>query len=153
MTAFEPVDLVDLAAQVTADMAPLAIAAGDEISFDAEVESVTVSGDFVSLSRAVTNLIQNAVIHGGKCTMIRVGVGRDGSLRVADSGPGVAEQHRRTIFEPFGRIIPLEQGAGLGLSLVSDIVSRHNGRISVGDAPGGGALFEISLPLLAVNPR
>lgn len=148
-TTFEPLNLVDLAAQVTADMAPLAIASGDEISFDAEVDSVTVSGDSASLSRAVTNLIQNAVIHGGKKTIIRVGVGRDGTLRIADSGPGIAEQHRRTIFEPFRRVIPLDQGAGLGLSLVNDIVLRHNGRITVGDAPGGGALFEISLPLYA----
>lgn len=147
LTVFEPVDLVDLAAQVTADMAPLAIAAGDEISFDAEVDSVIVAGDQASLSRAIVNLIQNAVIHGGQKSTIRVGVGRDGSVRVADSGPGIAEEHRQTIFEPFNRVVPLDQGAGLGLSLVRDIVERHNGHITVGDAPGGGALFEIRLPL------
>ena len=147
LTVFQPVNLVDLAAQVTADMAPLAIAAGDEISFDAEVESVTVAGDAASLSRALVNLIQNAVAHGGSKTAIRVGVGRDGSLRVADTGPGIAEEHRQTIFEPFNRIVPLDQGAGLGLNLVRDIVARHHGRITVGDAPGGGALFEISLPI------
>lgn len=149
MTTFHPIDLVDLAAQVTAEMAPLAIAAGDDIAFDAEVDNVTVSGDPASLSRALTNLIQNAVIHGGRKTTIRVGVGRDGALRVADSGPGVAEQHRSAIFEPFGRVVPLDHGAGLGLSLVRDIVQRHHGRIIVGDAPGGGALFEISLPVIS----
>ena len=147
LTAFEPANLVDLVAQVTADMAPLAIAAGDEISFDAEVDSVTVAADPASLSRAIVNLIQNAVIHGGQKGTIRVGVGRDGSVRVADSGPGVAQEHRRAIFEPFNRIVPLDQGAGLGLSLVRDIVERHHGHITVGDAPGGGALFEIKLPL------
>ncbi|OYW98481.1 MAG: hypothetical protein B7Z15_22085, partial [Rhizobiales bacterium 32-66-8] len=97
LTVFQPVNLVDLAAQVTADMAPLAIAAGDEISFDAEVDTVTVAGDAASLSRAIVNLIQNAVIHGGRQTAIRVAVGRDGSLRVADTGPGIAEEHRETI--------------------------------------------------------
>jgi signal transduction histidine kinase len=147
LKVFEPVDLVDLAAQVTADMAPLAIAAGDDISFDAEVDSVTVTGDPASLSRAIVNLIQNAVIHGGQKSAIRVGVGRDGSVRVADSGPGIAEEHRQAIFEPFNRIVPLDQGAGLGLYLVKDIIERHNGCITVGDAPGGGALFEIRLPL------
>jgi signal transduction histidine kinase len=146
---FQPVNLVDLAAEVTADMAPLAIAAGDEISFDAEEDNVTVAGDRASLSRAVVNLIQNAIIHGGRKTAIRVAVGRDGSLRVADTGPGIAEQHRQAIFEPFNRIVPLDQGAGLGLNLVRDIIARHNGQITVGDAPGGGALFEISLPLAA----
>lgn len=147
LTVFEPVNLVDLVARVTADMAPLAIAAGDDVSFDAEVDSVTVAADPASLSRAIVNLIQNAVIHGGQNSAIRVGVGRDGSVRVADSGPGVAQEHRQAIFEPFNRIVPLDQGAGLGLSLVRDIVERHNGQITVGDAPGGGALFEIRLPL------
>nr|WP_295883732.1 HAMP domain-containing sensor histidine kinase [uncultured Devosia sp.] len=147
LALFVPVNLVDLAAQVTADMAPLAIAAGDDISFDAEVDSVTVAGDPASLSRAIVNLIQNAVIHGGQNSAIRVGVGRDGSVRVADSGPGIAEEHRQAIFEPFNRVVPLDQGAGLGLSLVRDIIERHNGHVTVGDAPGGGALFEIRLPL------
>lgn len=150
---FQPIDLVGLAAQVTSDMAPLAIAAGDEIAFDAEVDRVTISGDPGSLARALTNLIQNAVIHGGQKTVIRVGVGRDGALRVADSGPGIAEHHRATIFEPFRRIVPLDQGAGLGLSLVRDIVQRHNGRIVVGDSPSGGALFEISLPVVSSARR
>jgi signal transduction histidine kinase len=147
VTVFQPVNLVDLAAEVTADMAPLAIAAGDDISFDAEADSVTVAGDRASLSRAIVNLIQNAIIHGGRKTAIRVAVGRDGSLRVADTGPGIAATYREAIFEPFNRIVPLEQGAGLGLNLVRDIVVRHNGQITVGDAPGGGALFEIFLPL------
>lgn len=147
LTVFQPLNLVDLAAQVTADMAPLAIAAGDEISFDAEVDRVTITGDPASLSRAIVNLIQNAVIHGGRKTAIRVAVGRDGSLRVADTGPGIAREHRSSIFDPFNRIVPLDQGAGLGLHLVRDIVLRHNGQITIGDAPGGGALFEISLPL------
>ncbi len=147
MTVFQPVNLVDLAAQVTSDMAPLAISAGDDISFDAEVDSVMVTADAASLSRAIVNLIQNAVIHGGKETAIRVAVGRDGTLRVADSGPGIAEQYRRAIFDPFNRVSPLNHGAGLGLNLVRDIVLRHKGHITVGDAPGGGAMFEILLPL------
>src|SRR5690606_3591867 len=49
VAVFQPVNLVELAAQVTADMAPLAIAAGDEISFDTEDEVVTVSADAASL--------------------------------------------------------------------------------------------------------
>ena len=96
-TIFRSVNLVDLAAQVTADMAPLAIAAGDEISFDAEVDSVTVAGDPASLSRAIVNLIQNAVIHGGRKTAIRVAVGRMG--RSASAIPGPASP--KSIGSPF----------------------------------------------------
>lgn len=147
LTVLQPVNLVELAAQVTSDMAPLAIAAGDKISFQADAESVTVAADPASLSRALVNLIQNAVAHGGRKSSIRVGVGRDGTLRVADTGPGIAAEHRNAIFEPFNRIKPLDHGAGLGLNLVREIVTRHNGRITVGEAPGGGALFEISLPV------
>lgn len=146
-TTFRPVDLVEMAAQVTSDMAPLAIGAGDEVSFDAERDVVMVSGDHASLSRALTNLIQNAIAHGGAKSIIKVAVGSDGSLRVSDTGPGVAEQYRKAIFEPFHRVVPLDHGAGLGLKLVKDIVDRHNGQVTVGDAPGGGAMFEIRLPL------
>jgi signal transduction histidine kinase len=148
-TVFRPLDLVDLAAQVTADMAPLAIAAGDEISFETEADSVTVMGDAAALTRAIVNLVQNAIIHGGRKSTIVVAVGSDGSLRVSDSGPGIAAQHRFAIFEPFNRIVPLDHGSGLGLSLVRDIIARHNGHITVGDAPIGGALFEIRLPTVA----
>jgi signal transduction histidine kinase len=81
--------------------------------------------------------------------MISVTVSSDATLRVADTGPGIPEGYRDVIFEPFGRVAPLDQGAGLGLALVRDIVARHNGHVTVGDASGGGALFEISLPLLA----
>ena len=147
MTVLRTLNLVDLAAQVTADMAPLVIAATGEISFDAEVDGVDVVGDPSSLSRAMVNLIQNAVIHGGQSVVIHVAVGRDGSVRVADSGPGIAEEHRQAIFEPFNRVVPLDHGTGLGLSMVRDIVERHKGQMKVGDAPGGGALFEIRLPL------
>jgi len=146
---FQRANLVELATEVAADMAPLVIAAGSTIAFDAETENVPVLCDPPSLSRALLNLIQNAVIHGGESSTISVTVSADATLRVADTGPGIPEAYRDVIFEPFGRVSPLDQGAGLGLALVRDIVARHKGRVTVGDAPGGGALFEISVPLLA----
>ncbi len=147
VTEFKTIDLVALAAQVASDMAPVVIAADCELSFESEARSVLIHGDTASLSRALINLVQNAVIHGGNHTAIVISVARDGCLSVSDSGPGIAPEHRDSIFEPFSRIVPLDQGAGLGLSLVKDIIMRHGGHITVGDAQGGGAIFEVSLPL------
>lgn len=145
---FKPVDLVALAAEVTSEIAPLAIAAGDVIAFDASADRVMVQGDAAALARALTNLIQNAIVHGGAGVSITVGVDGDGSLRVSDTGQGVAEADREVIFEPFHRVTPLDHGAGLGLNLVKNIVTKHRGTISVTDAPGGGALFAIRLPVV-----
>lgn len=145
---FQRANLVELAREAAADMAPVVIAAGSTIVFDAETENVAIFCDPPSLSRVLLNLIQNAVVHGGESAMISVTVSSDATLRVADTGPGIPEEYRDVIFEPFGRVTPLDQGAGLGLALVRDIVARHNGHVTVGDASGGGAVFEVSLPLL-----
>lgn len=145
-TAFQPIDLVDLVAQATADLAPLAIAAGSEISFEAPKGPVAIVGDAPALSRAIANLVQNALAHGGPRVAIIVEVTSDRSVRVRDNGPGIAPEHREEIFWPFHRLAPMQQGAGLGLSLVHDIVQKHGGRISVSGIAGGGACFEIFFP-------
>lgn len=145
---FQRLDLVELAATVTADVAPLATAAGDEIGFQTGADAVHVMGDRDALSRALANLIQNAIMHGGDKARIRVEVCPDGRLQVADSGPGIDHADREEIFEPFHRVVPRQHGAGLGLSIVTDIVRHHHGTLTLADAPEGGALFEISLPLV-----
>jgi signal transduction histidine kinase len=144
---FQRVDLVDLASNVAGDLAPLAIAAGDEIVFESEVDRMQVLGDAGALSRAVTNLVQNAIAHGGENTKITIKVCQDGRLEVTDTGPGIEPSQREEIFEPFHRVVPLRHGAGLGLSLVRDIVQRHGGRVVARSGEEGGALFEIVLPL------
>ncbi|WP_170116536.1 sensor histidine kinase [Devosia submarina] len=147
LVSFQTVNLVELASNVTADLAPLAIAAGDEIIFEAEGDKIEILGDQMALSRALANLIQNAIAHGGKNTEITIRVCSDGRVEVGDTGPGIDPAHREDIFEPFHRVAPLQHGAGLGLSLVRDIVQRHNGRVVARQNEGGGALFEILLPL------
>lgn len=146
--SFEPVDLTDIAAQVTADLAPLAIDAGSDIEFVGPGAPVRVKGDASALSRAIANLVHNAMSHGGADVDIRVEVSPDGRVAVSDNGPGVEPEHREEIFWPFHRLSQSPHGAGLGLSLVRDIIKRHGGKISVATAPQGGALFEISLPVL-----
>jgi signal transduction histidine kinase len=142
---FTPVDLVDLARQVAGDMAPLAIDAGYELDFDTARPSYVVRGDRPALERVAVNLLQNAIAHGGRRGRIGVAIDIDGALVVSDEGAGVAPEDRDRVFEPFYRATPSDRGAGLGLSIVGDIVARHGGRISVGDGRPGAA-FRVQLP-------
>ncbi len=142
---FVCVDLVVLGQRVAADLAPLAIAAGYEMSFEPEVEHLTVMGDPVSLERALTNLVQNAIQHGGRRGTITIRVENPSTFAVMDEGPGIPIEHRERIFEPFHRLQQHDRGAGLGLNLVQEIARRHNGHVAVVDRTGGGAYFRMSL--------
>jgi len=66
---------------------------------------------------------------------------------VSDNGYGIPEAIRAKIFQPFFTTKPTGQGTGLGLSLSNDIVKAHGGTLQVEDAPGGGAVFVINLPV------
>lgn len=140
------VDLVKVAEQVAADLAPLVIASGYELVFRKEIDAFPVRGDWTSLEHVVTNLVQNAVAHGGGHGEILMRIERDGALEVIDEGAGVPEEDREKVFEPFYRVRPRDRGTGLGLSLVDDIVRRHGGHVTIGDGPSGGALFRINIP-------
>lgn len=125
------VDLVKICERVVADSAPMAITAGYELGFDSERERVLVKGDADSLERAVGNLVRNAIEHGGGSGDIRVMIMHDGSIEVADDGPGIPADERDKVFEPFYRSRPKPIGAGLGLSIVRQIAQTHNGEVSI----------------------
>lgn len=148
-SSFAPADIRSIVRQTVADLAPLIISAGYEPEFISPSEPVMVNADVFSLSRAVTNLIQNAIIHAGGRGSIRVIVNSKAVISVQDEGPGIARHERKRIFEPFYRITPRDQGSGLGLHLVSEIVRLHHGHIEVGEGCQGGAMFEISLPRIS----
>ncbi len=143
---FVPVELGELCQRVAADLAPLAIATGYDLSLDIHDPDVTVMGDPGALVRAVTNLVQNAIEHAGRQGAITVRVERGGVIEVSDDGPGIPEEERDKIFAPFYRLQPQERGAGLGLNLVRDIVHRHGGEVSAVSRPQGGACLRIILP-------
>ncbi|CDN57888.1 Sensor histidine kinase (plasmid) [Neorhizobium galegae bv. officinalis bv. officinalis str. HAMBI 1141] len=127
----EAVDLVEIARTVVADLAPQAIAAGYQISFQSEVESVERRGSSSALPRAISNLVRNAIDHGGDRGMITVSVSAGGRITVADEGSGIPAEHQELVFEPFYRVTPKSRGAGLGLSLVKQIVANHRGQVSL----------------------
>jgi C4-dicarboxylate-specific signal transduction histidine kinase len=102
------------------------------------------------LQQVVMNLLINAqqamAPDGGKVTIRTQAVGANVLIEVEDSGPGVPAEIRSRIFEPFFTTKRAGQGTGLGLSVSYGIIRDNDGDISVGDAPGGGARFTITLP-------
>ncbi|MHC2334429.1 sensor histidine kinase [Bradyrhizobium sp. USDA 4454] len=143
---FVRVDLVAVARNVAADLAPLAIAAGYELSLDAATDRVETLGDRAALERALTNLVQNAIQHGGRRGTITIHVGSAATIDVTDEGDGIPQDQRARIFDPFYRLAPLDRGAGLGLNMVREIARLHGGHVSVLDGPKGGACFRLTLP-------
>jgi signal transduction histidine kinase len=133
----EPIDLVEIARTVVADLAPLAIAAGYEISFQSDVDKLERQGSPAALQRAISNLVRNAIDHGGNAGSISVCVSGEGQLAVSDEGPGIPAGQQEQVFEPFYRVTPRSKGAGLGLSLVKQIVSNHRGQVTIDSASTG----------------
>ena len=138
------VDIVAMARKVAAELAPLAIAAGYELSFETAAEHVHVHGDQGALERALTNLVQNAIEYGGRKGQIAVRVDRPARISVRDDGPGIPPPHRERVFEPFYRLNGRNRGAGLGLNLVQEIVRRHDGVVTIREAVSGGACIEMT---------
>lgn len=142
-----PVNLVDVARHVVSELAPLAIAANYEPCFQADEDTVEIIGDRVALERAVANLVQNAIQHGGRQGSITVHVGRATGITVTDEGKGIPAEQRGRIFEPFHRLSGYGKGFGLGLNFVQEIARLHGGQVQVLEGPTGGAAFRLSFPL------
>lgn len=142
----ETVDLVELARTAAADVAPLAVSQGYEISFQSDQDDVTVDADPDAVSRALTNLLGNAMAHGGGRGTIDIQVKGDHSIEVSDEGPGVPLEARERIFEPFHRERWDKDGCGLGLHLVREIMKAHGGEAIVVSSIQG-ATFRLQFPL------
>ena len=138
--------------RVAVDLAPIVMAEAERvgaIALGADVAR-SVQGDPRLLRRLVRNLLENARKHGGGGVEI-VLEARDGGVRIAvqDRGPGVPEELRERIFDPFFR--PDEHsegrdgGVGLGLALVRRIAEHHGGEARCLAREGGGARFEVDL--------
>lgn len=139
---FEPVDLATLARGVAGDLAPLLIESGRSVEVKVE-RGHMISGDAAALERLLSNLVHNAAQHGGRHVVIRT---FDTSIEVEDDGPGIPEDQRERVFEPFHRLRPRSSGSGLGLSLVQQVAERHDARVSIIGAPGGGTIVRVVFP-------
>jgi two-component system OmpR family sensor kinase len=147
----EPVDLQAIARDARADAS--AVAPVREVTLTAP-ERIVVTGDDMRLRQAVGNLLRNAIVYTPPTTPIEIGLARvDGRavLSVADHGPGLPPDVAARIFEPFYRGDAGRSrdrgGAGLGLSIVAAVVAAHQGAVRVRETAGGGATFEVDLPV------
>jgi two-component system sensor histidine kinase HydH len=105
------------------------------------------------MERVFFNVLQNAVQASAPGSSITVKTRADGEIVeicVIDRGSGIDPKLIETIFNPFVTTKP--DGVGLGLAVVSRILDRHGGRMTVESQPGEGSVFHISLPLQAVEP-
>ena len=138
----ENIDLSVLVRHVAADLAPLLIASARTIEVVVD-QVLPIRGDVGSIKRVVTNLVQNAIEHGGRHVSIHV----LGSIfEVEDDGPGIPLEERERVFEPFHRLRPRSAGTGLGLNLVRQVVERHGGYVSILGASDGGTIVRVEFP-------
>ncbi len=141
----EAVDLVALTRETVADIAPLAVASGYEIAVTAELDSSHVEADPHAITRAIGNLLGNAVAHGGNRGLIETRVGPGPIIEVSDQGPGIAAEARERIFEPFRRERWDRDGCGLGLHLVREIMTAHGGTAALVSS-SSGTTFRLAFP-------
>lgn len=143
----QQIDLKALCERMAGDIAPLAIMNRCTLSVDAP-RPLWVRGDAPSLERALTNLIQNAIEHGGPGCDIQVRLWEPSGFEVLDSGPGIPEADRERVVAPFHRLVPRGRGAGLGLHLVAEVARLHGGQLTIGSSESGGAKMRLELNLV-----
>jgi signal transduction histidine kinase len=114
------------------------------------------------MQQALTNLVMNAIHASPRGGVVEVSLrsveelppphhggarAEHWCLEVRDQGPGIPEDQRQVIFEPFFTTKDVGEGTGLGLTVVHGIVTEHDGWITIDDAPGGGSVFCVHLPV------
>lgn len=134
-----PVNLNQIAQEVTTDMVPTAIKKGLDLGFEAATQNTMILGDSKRLKEMLYNLVDNAVLYtpaGGKIT---VKVQREAGeivLSVIDNGPGIPKAEREKVFERFHRVMGTgQEGSGLGLAIVMEIAQLHQANVEISDEP------------------
>jgi signal transduction histidine kinase len=146
----EKADLRAICAEVAEFAAPLALAQGKNIALSGSVRAVWINGNPEMLSRAIRNLVENAINYSPPGTTVEIVVEDRGTVRVLDEGPGIKEDERELIFQRFWRRDRRRtEGAGLGLSIVQRIADTHAATISVENRTTGGAKFSLRFARIA----
>lgn len=148
------VDVSAIAEEVRASMVEHAESVGVRLDVQRGDDAAAVLGSAAALRRAVTSLVDNALAHEHPGGLIAIHVARHGDdvvVEVRDDGVGVDPETVNTMFTRFSHGHGHTAGAsreryGIGLALVREIAVAHGGDIGVGQTPGGGATFRLTLP-------
>jgi signal transduction histidine kinase len=128
---------------------------GVNVRLDRADDMGTIIADERRLKQVLLNLIRNAITftpQGGEITLLARFDGEGLALGVADTGPGIPPEAQKRVFEPFERVHdetgvgPARRGAGLGLTLVKNIVELHGGHVELESEIGKGTLVTVHLP-------
>lgn len=157
----ETADLSDIAVDLAALFAPLAIRSNRSVGVSGGEQPVLVRGNKDALYQALRNLVENALRFTAPETEIEISIDPAGSVTVSDRGPGIPPQERELLFRRFwqgprrklrdGQGQEASGGAGLGLAIAQRIAETHGGSLRISDNPGGGARFTLALPLAGLG--
>lgn len=148
----ERVDLTEIAKEIVEQCSPAAHERGVTLKIETAVVA-WVRGNRILLVEVLLNLIDNAIRWTPSGGTVRVSVdvnGKDATLSVTDTGPGIADQERERIFEAFYRIgkgsaARASEGSGLGLAIVRAIARAHSGRVELAPPGDSGCVFRFVL--------
>jgi two-component system sensor histidine kinase CpxA len=157
-----PVSLKDLVESIASD-ANFEAQTRDRTVHAVVEEEITIQGSEEMLRQGIENVVRNAVRYTAEHTQVdisvsrrRAGSGDAALIRIRDRGPGVPEHALSRLFLPFYRVADARErqtgGTGIGLAITERAVRLHGGTVSAANAPDGGLVVEIVLPVAASQP-
>jgi signal transduction histidine kinase len=147
----EPHSIDEIVREAVRELSPLATAGEVTMRYRCAGVPASILVDRIKLKQAVLNLLKNAIEaspSGGEVEIVLRGENSCVALAIADTGAGIAEEHRARLFSPF--FSTKEKGTGLGLTFAQKIVELHQGHIRATKNVGEGTTFTIELPLARV---
>lgn len=145
------IELAPLVEEIITDLTPLA--SQNDITIEQDCDNVVITGSDALIYRLVFNLIENAVKYNRRGGSVSVSVHKENNVvvvRVSDTGCGIPEEYRESIFQPFFRVDKSRSrqmgGVGLGLALVHEIAVLHGGSVRAEPGNKVGTVFIVTLP-------
>ena len=151
-TPHKLISISDIVREVVAGVGAMAKETQVELKCDVTEEPCSLMGDAVQITRAIQNVIINAIQASGdrKGTVEVSCIRKDFyvDVRIADTGQGISPEQIARIFDPYFTTKQGKSGTGLGLFITRKVVDDHNGSIKVDSTPGIGTTITIRLPLI-----